>query len=214
MQPGVVVGVLFAVFGQIYQTGANAYDFFLGWTAFISLWVIIANYSPLWLVFVVLINTTFILYTQQVIQVWSELMVITIVFFINALLLVGSLSLSTINKQLEVPAWFTNVLALGVVSISTIGVVLGIFEGSEASFSILLLGTIVSYGAGLIYGWNIKSTFYLSIIPFSLIIIFSAVLIDISNDADMFFGIGVFIIVSVTVLIRGLLSIQKGWANG
>jgi len=47
----VLVGVLIAVFGQIYQTGANAYDFFLGWTLFISLWVVISNYPPLWLVF-------------------------------------------------------------------------------------------------------------------------------------------------------------------
>jgi uncharacterized membrane protein len=27
-----LVGGMIAVFGQIYQTGANAYDFFLGWT--------------------------------------------------------------------------------------------------------------------------------------------------------------------------------------
>ena len=40
----VLVGVLFAVFGQIYQTGANAYDFFLVWTIFVTLWVV-GNYS-------------------------------------------------------------------------------------------------------------------------------------------------------------------------
>ena len=34
-----LVGVLFAVFGQIYQTGADAYDFFSAWTVFITLWV-------------------------------------------------------------------------------------------------------------------------------------------------------------------------------
>ena len=43
----ILVGVLFAVFGQIYQTGANAYDFFLGWTMAITIWVLIANYAPL-----------------------------------------------------------------------------------------------------------------------------------------------------------------------
>ena len=52
----VLVGVLFSVFGQIYQTGANAYDFFLGWTVFIALWVFVANFAPLWLLFLGLLN--------------------------------------------------------------------------------------------------------------------------------------------------------------
>ena len=78
----ILVGVLFAVFGQIYQTGANAYDFFLGWTMFIALWVAISNFAPLWLVFIVLINTTLILYSQQVAHNWSEVFVFTLLFII------------------------------------------------------------------------------------------------------------------------------------
>lgn len=42
-----LVGALFAVYGQIYQTGANAYDFFLGWTIFVTLWAIVSGYPPL-----------------------------------------------------------------------------------------------------------------------------------------------------------------------
>jgi uncharacterized membrane protein len=79
----ILVGVLFAVFGQIYQTGANAYDFFLGWTMFITIWVFVSNYAPLWLVFITLINTTLILYSQQVAQDWSEVFVFTLLFIIN-----------------------------------------------------------------------------------------------------------------------------------
>jgi uncharacterized membrane protein len=44
----VLVGVMFSVFGQIYQTGANAYDFFLAWSVFVTLWVIVSNFAPLW----------------------------------------------------------------------------------------------------------------------------------------------------------------------
>ena len=75
-----LVGVLFAVFGQIYQTGANAYDFFLAWTLFVILWVVISNFAPLWLLFLTLINTTFILYTQQVAKDWDEIFIITVLF--------------------------------------------------------------------------------------------------------------------------------------
>ena len=65
-----LVGVLFAVFGQIYQTGANAYDFFLIWTICISIWAIVSNFYPLWLIFMILINTTFILYIKQIFYIF------------------------------------------------------------------------------------------------------------------------------------------------
>jgi uncharacterized membrane protein len=53
----VLIGVLMAVFGQVYQTGANAYDLFLSWTLAISIWVVIVNFPPLPLVYVLLIWT-------------------------------------------------------------------------------------------------------------------------------------------------------------
>ena len=47
-----LVGTLFAVFGQIYQTGADAYDLFLGWTLFTILWAVAIRFTPLWLTFI------------------------------------------------------------------------------------------------------------------------------------------------------------------
>ena len=42
-----LIGTLFAVFGQIYQTGADAYDLFLGWTLFTILWAVAIRFAPL-----------------------------------------------------------------------------------------------------------------------------------------------------------------------
>lgn len=108
----ILVGVLFAVFGQIYQTGANAYDFFLGWTMFITIWVLISNFAPLWLVFITLINTTLILYSQQVAHDWSEVFVFTLLLIINVLFLVTSLYGKRINGVIKSPIWFSNLIAL------------------------------------------------------------------------------------------------------
>ena len=47
-----LIGTLFAVFGQIYQTGADAYDLFLGWTLFTILWAVAIRFAPLWLTFI------------------------------------------------------------------------------------------------------------------------------------------------------------------
>ncbi|WP_299104907.1 DUF2157 domain-containing protein [uncultured Tenacibaculum sp.] len=209
----VLVGVLFAVFGQIYQTGANAYDFFLGWTIFITLWVAISNFAPLWLIFITLINTTLILYTQQVAHDWSEVFVFTLLFIINILFLTTFLYGKKINKEIKIPIWFSNLIALTALSFSTLGIIFGIFDKTQKSFFILIIITSILYGIGIKYGLKVKSGFYLSIIPFSIIIIISALLIKISDGAGIFFIISLFVIGSVTLVIKNLIDLQKKWIN-
>jgi len=209
----VMVGVLFAVFGQIYQTGANAYDFFLGWTLFVTLWVIIADYAPLWLLYFVLINTTFVLYSQQVAQHWSENFIITLLVIMNALFLVFSKAELKIIDKVKSPVWFSNILALTILFFATIGIAIGIFDDYTTNFFILILITGVLYFIGIKHGLKSKSVFYLSIIPFSLIIILSALFIKISDEASMYFIISLFVIVGVTFTIKKILDIQKRWRN-
>jgi uncharacterized membrane protein len=209
----ILVGVLIAVFGQVYQTGANAYDFFLGWTMFITVWVIISNFAPLWLVFITLVNTTLILYSQQVAHDWSEVFVFTLLFIINILFLSASLFGKRINSRIMSPIWFSNLIALASVSFSTIGIVFGIFDKNQTSFFVLIIITSILYGIGIKYGLKQKSGFYLSIIPFSIIVIISAFLIKISDDAGMFLFISLFVIGSVTLVIKTLIDLQKKWIN-
>jgi len=209
----ILVGVLFAVFGQIYQTGANAYDFFLGWTIFVTIWVFVSNYAPLWLLFITLINTTLILYSQQVAQDWSEVFVFTLLFILNILFLTAFLYGKKINKEIKVPIWFSNLIALVSVSFGTIGIVFGIFDKNQTSFFVLIIITSILYGVGIKYGLKLKSGFYLSIIPFSIIIIISAFLIKLSDDGGMFFFISLFVIGSVTLVIKNLIDLQKKWIN-
>lgn len=209
----ILAGVLFAVFGQIYQTGANAYDFFLGWTIFITLWVVISNFAPLWLIYIALINTTLLLYAEQVASHWSEVFLLTLLFIINLLFLTAALFLKRTSGEVKPPAWFTNLLALVCVTYSTIGISGGIFEKTKVPFYLLIAISTLVYGFGIKYGLKMKNGFYLSIIPFSLIIIISALLIKISDDAGMFFVISLFVIASVTLVIKNLISLQKKWIN-
>lgn len=208
-----LVGVLFAVFGQIYQTGANAYDFFLGWTIFIALWVIVSNFAPLWLLFIVLINTTFILYSQQVAKDWSEVFVLTALFVFNTLILFGSFLLVKYKKIESIPVWFTHILALGAVTFATFGMIVGIADDFQIAFPFLVALTLIAFSVGILYGLKSKSGFYLSIIPFSVIIIISTLFLKISNDGGMFLLISLFIVISITLVIMSLISLQKKWKN-
>jgi uncharacterized membrane protein len=51
-----LVGVFLAVFGQVYQTGADAYELFAMWAVLIIPWVILARFVPLWIFWIALLN--------------------------------------------------------------------------------------------------------------------------------------------------------------
>ncbi len=209
----ILVGVLFAVFGQIYQTGANAYDFFWGWTMAITLWVFISNFAPLWMLFLLLINTSFILYTEQVVMGWSEVLVSLIIVLMNSSFLIVALLIPHYFKEHQIPSWFSKVIAIAIVFFGTMGVTIGLFDTLDKTFGLLVVVVGVLFGNGIYYGLKIKSGFYLSIIPFGLIFIFSGFLIKISSDASMFFIVSLFVIGSVTFVIKNLIDLHKKWSN-
>lgn len=205
----VLVGVLFAVFGQIYQTGANAYDFFLVWTLFITLWVLISNFAPLWLLYLLLINATLILYDQQVASDWSGVLLFTLLFLLNSCILIGAMLIPKYWSRMHIPTYFLNIMALVSATFATIGVISGIFNPDVPEFPVLVLSCGAAFVGGIWHGMKIKSGFYLSVIPFSLIIIVSALLIKISEDEWMFLLISLFIIISVTLVIRNLINMHQ-----
>jgi uncharacterized membrane protein len=66
LSASVLVGVLLAVYGQIYQTGADAFELFIGWAVLIFGWVLVSEFAALWMVWIILLNTGAILYWEQV----------------------------------------------------------------------------------------------------------------------------------------------------
>jgi uncharacterized membrane protein len=62
----VLVGALLAVFGQTYQTGADPWGLFAVWALLILPWTVAACFTPLWLLWIALIDVAFGLYVAQV----------------------------------------------------------------------------------------------------------------------------------------------------
>ncbi len=87
----ILVGALFALFGQIYQTGADAYELFLAWSAFITGWVIISNFAVLWLLLLILLEAALFLYWAQVVEmswfIYRSPVIYELIFGINVLAL-------------------------------------------------------------------------------------------------------------------------------
>ena len=51
-----LVGALLALTGQVYQTGADTYELFAWWAVLILPWVVVGRFSPLWLLWLGLVN--------------------------------------------------------------------------------------------------------------------------------------------------------------
>jgi uncharacterized membrane protein len=59
-----LVGVLLALVGQVYQTGADTYELFLTWAVCILPWVVIGREPALWVVWLALVDLAIVLYAR------------------------------------------------------------------------------------------------------------------------------------------------------
>ncbi len=69
----VLVGILLAVIGQIYQTGADSELLFAGWALLALPWVLVAAAPWLWLFWLVVVNVAVLLFLAGRVDLWAVL---------------------------------------------------------------------------------------------------------------------------------------------
>ena len=62
----VLTGVLLAVVGQVYQTGADAFEVYALWAGLTFAWVCLARFLPLWTFWIVVAQVALVLFGGQV----------------------------------------------------------------------------------------------------------------------------------------------------
>ena len=206
-----LVGVLFAVFGQIYQTGANAFDFFFGWTLAVFLWVAVTKFEPLWVVFIALVNITFIMFSEQVATDWNNATYYLVLLLINLLFLGITYYF---KKTISVASWFLYLLGSYLILIGTFAIIDGIMKHTNTTYIAVVLLVAVFYALMLKVSISEKSTFYIASIAASCIAIIDALIFKKSTNAFEFLVASIFTIVAVTATIKLILFLQKKWLNG
>ena len=85
-----MVGVLLALHGQTYQTGADPWQLFANWALLIVPWVIVGRFAAVWMIWIGLINLSVVLYFQAFLFFSSDFAVGWTIFLVNtAALVVG-----------------------------------------------------------------------------------------------------------------------------
>lgn len=209
-----LVGVLFAVFGQIYQTGANAYDFFLGWTVWVILWVVVARFQPLWIVFMALVNTTFILYVEQVATGLAFPVELDILFGINTVAVLVWEVLYSKGRISRFGKWFPRLATLAALVSITMSMIINMFDNfGTGDWGLCFALAAVAYTAGVWYGYRTRDLFYLSVIPFSVIVVGAAGIVRAGTESPdlVFLLASLFVIASITLLVRSIIQLNRNW---
>lgn len=208
-----LIGALYVVYGQIYQTGANAYELFLIWGLMILPWTLVANFATLWLLQIALVNTGLILYADQGGIPWVESQLPTLLIGLNGLLLIVFELIPRWAGSKPRPSWFLKILALFVLAVTLTDLPLNIVHGPFGRYWIQLLVVAFFLALGLWHGLRGKQPFYLASISFGIIILISALMLRISHEAPMILAIGLFIVGSIGLLVKTLLELQRKWKN-
>lgn len=210
-----LVGALFAVYGQIYQTGANAYDFFLGWTAFVTLWAVASGYPPLWLAWIGLVNVTLFLYKEQTYITSEEVSVLlnnshTLVCALPVIVAEGLHASGRIRQR---AAWFINTVALGAFASATTNAMISILSDYRQA-EVALPVALVLFGGGLLYGLRKRQLFYIATIPFCALLVLEAIFIQVLESqfsTGIILFLGLVLIAGTTAIIALIIQLKKQW---
>lgn len=209
----VLVGALFAVYGQIYQTEAMAFDLLRLWLLVVTPMAIAAGFAPLSMIWVILLNVTIGTYHEQVLRTGSETTLILILAYTNLFLLLVPQILKKTGNVIAVPKWFQLILVSAGLFMLTIGVVVGLDNPGEWTFLVSLATILFLYGFLTHQGRLHKSIIPLVLGALSVLVVISAVILKIDSDEYGTLFLSVFLIATSTLLTRYFLHLKKSWSH-
>lgn len=209
------VGVFLAVYGQIYQTGADSYTLPLTWFLLIAVWVIVTDFYPLWLFFVFLAWLTITLVYSRTGDMFNPAKTdynnyCTLVFVAFTLLF---LLLPRIQpNRAAAPGWVIGTLAIAANCYAEINLCYIIFDFSLTA----LLIAVTTIGGIFTLAQYRKNLLLFSISVIDVIVFLFAIYINISaNDlsflffAPFVFALPIFLCVTIIQKKRDEWSTEK-----
>lgn len=223
----VLVGALLALFGQIYQTGADAWELFFGWSLLILPWALLGRFRPLFLLQTVLALTTLALYRSQEFSFSERGFTFDYYFhLLAALLLLAVVAADEAvvfrnreKKEARVnSSWLARLCLVGALGYLLWPALESVWDGAQAAVRwtathVLARLLYLGAGAGIYFYWTRVVRDLLPLAAWSLGgIAFTAVYLGIQlNSLDAFILVS-FVIIALSGVVALLLrEIQKGW---
>ena len=191
----IITGGLLATYGQIYQTGADPYNLFLGWAALSLGWVFLARMQAMWFMTLMLANLAFILYWGEYYNPASSSLFHTgnpllkrftsiIDIDLNQLLIIANFSILIVwetlvkrSASLKTHRWACRVIASYIMVIMTRMTMHMLFSnhsynafypGSQSIWLIYIIGTVSLFSY---YRWIVQDLYMIAISYLSIIFV-------------------------------------------
>jgi len=214
----ILLGILLALVGQTYQTGADPWQLFFYWAILMLPWAIVGRFSALWIFWILLINVAISLYIKTFGQLfsfyfYSENSLIWMFFTFNTFVLLVWESLKGSFKWLN-SAWAIRLL--GFVSMVAITWLAQSFI-LEGKLTPLTLFIWLGWVAMIYYLYRVKDIdlFMLSLASLSFSIVVVSFLIDFLFTKGDSSGLAIILFIAMVIIGLGagfaswLKSIQK-----
>jgi uncharacterized membrane protein len=210
----ILTGTLISVYGQIYQTGADTFDFFLAWTTFSLCWAVAARFPLLWLGYISLLNITLLTWLGQR---RPELQTITALYLpgiLNGIAVWISLKWPSRISNTAVPTWYLQTLGMAAVGFHTLAALNGIYNGGDAWSPLIYTLIAIQSVIFIFYGLKRRSIFWPALVGLALIIVIAGTLLHLSDGASMLLAVSLIVAAGVAGLVAGIALLQKNWENG
>ncbi|WP_020405351.1 DUF2157 domain-containing protein [Hahella ganghwensis] len=223
-----LVGTFLAVFGQTYQTGADPYGLFLGWSILILPWVLIGRQPALWMLLAVLVNLSTILFWTEIFRppfndfarllgplTWLVFCVTDLYLAITLTLLNGAFMAvweylvqtdSQQRRQWMKVRWLPRITATGILTVITASGLLIIFGNLEfhrpnphEAFVLLLFATALA-SILFYYQFKVIDLLILSECALALIILLTSAVARLGPaDVDFALFLSLFVIIETSL---------------
>jgi uncharacterized membrane protein len=215
---GLLVGALLAVYGQIYQTGADSYQLFLGWALLTTGWVLLGRFTPLWLVWIVLLNLGIWFYWAQIVGRGDNRLFLLIFLLNGAAILAWELAHTKGVVWLK-NRWMPRLLALPAFAALVLPTTLLILPagGTHSHDFLSFLLPILYIGAsGLVlyvYSRKVLDLFMLVVCAFGLIVVFDVGVFRMLEDSELLALVllSVLLIAQAALVVAWLRRVSNSW---
>ena len=213
----VLVGVFLAVFGQVYQTGADAYQLFVGWALLILPWVVMGRFAGLWVLWLAIVNVGVSLFWEQTIDprgIDSEWLLL-ILGLLNSIA-AAVREFVTERSCCWLPIWFRRVTVAAALATLAAPAFSIIVNFSRAGASAWVDVVVLLMALAVVY-WQFRlrkpDLFVLTCGATTITVLACAgvirTLMKVSDESIVFFGSGLAILGIVAVMTRWLMATAR-----
>ena len=174
----ILVGALLAVFGQVYQTGADTWQLFAGWAVLALPFVLLSQTSLVFVIELVIVDLALMLFFDVDDRFGGEEGLVLVLSLVNGGAWIGAEFAAHLGVEGLATRTLSRVLSCFAFAPLVVGVVMLVIDEARTLAPLVITGLFVVACAATVYAHNTlrRDVFTLTVLAASLLVVFATVL--------------------------------------